>query len=821
MRLIFTRLRARDRRGLRELGFDRRAQLRRLRRNAAALARRRSSSRSGSSSPGPRRARSRAPASARRSGDRNLLCCDVGGTSTDISLVVDGRPFVKNTFELEHDLIINALSTRDLERRRRRRQHRLDLAVGRRPGRARERRLGARPGLLRPRRQAADDHRRLPAHRDPRPRRVRRRRARLDAERARQAFESLDTPLTLRPARRASRTGSRPRNIAEEVTNVAIRHGVDPRDFTRRRLRRGRADAAARGARRCCTSSGSSSRRTRAFLGARAAEHRSRLLRQPQRLRAARARRGAADRLHVRGDGGAAARARRRRGGRRRCGAASTGGCSARAGRRRSSSVPDGPITAETIARADRALPRRVRAALRQPLPVHPGAGRHLPRRAHRRRPTRSSTSPAERRRATAEPDRTIELRHFAAEPLDGGRVRARASCRSALASRGPAVIREALSTTFVCPGQVRRRSAASARSSSRTAVSDDLTCPDPRPRRRRFAARYGCDRFTATVLGNRFGYLVEHMCSQLLTAAFSPILRDFYDFAATVTGPPAAGYPTPAMSNSIVLFTGTMTDSVRNTIEEYGPERLEPGDVIVANDPYRDGHARQRPAVHPAGLPRRRRSSAFVNLQGAPARHGRDRARRLHAARSATSTRTAWSLSPRALFKGGKPVQRDLEPDLRQRPLRRRSCSRTCRRSAPNLDLGERLLVGDRRALRPRGGATARCATSATPSAERMQFALAAIPDGEWEGEDLRRLRRRSTTPRNTASTSGSPSAAAGPRSTSAAARGRRARASTHAARREDDRRRRLQVPVRPARPFTVGADALRRPRPPRRARS
>jgi N-methylhydantoinase B len=81
------------------------------------------------------------------------------------------------------------------------------------------------------------------------------------------------------------------------------------------------------------------------------------------------------------------------------------------------------------------------------------------------------------------------------------------------------------------------------------------------------FAARYGCDRFTATVLGNRFGYLVEHMCGRLLTAAFSPILRDFYDFAATITGPPEVGWPTPAMSNSIVLFTGTMADSVRNTI--------------------------------------------------------------------------------------------------------------------------------------------------------------------------------------------------------------------------------------------------------------
>jgi N-methylhydantoinase B len=56
------------------------------------------------------------------------------------------------------------------------------------------------------------------------------------------------------------------------------------------------------------------------------------------------------------------------------------------------------------------------------------------------------------------------------------------------------------------------------------------------------FEQRYGCDRFTATVLTNRFGYVVEHMCARLLTSAFSPILRDFYDFAATIAGPPASG---------------------------------------------------------------------------------------------------------------------------------------------------------------------------------------------------------------------------------------------------------------------------------------
>jgi N-methylhydantoinase A len=44
-------------------------------------------------------------------GKTNLLCADVGGTSCDISVVLDGRPWVNDTFELEWDLVVNALST--------------------------------------------------------------------------------------------------------------------------------------------------------------------------------------------------------------------------------------------------------------------------------------------------------------------------------------------------------------------------------------------------------------------------------------------------------------------------------------------------------------------------------------------------------------------------------------------------------------------------------------------------------------------------------------------------------------------------------------
>ncbi|HXR13346.1 MAG TPA: hydantoinase B/oxoprolinase family protein [Solirubrobacteraceae bacterium] len=248
------------------------------------------------------------------------------------------------------------------------------------------------------------------------------------------------------------------------------------------------------------------------------------------------------------------------------------------------------------------------------------------------------------------------------------------------------------------------------------------------------FAQRYGCDRFTATVLASRFGYVVEHMCSRVLTAAFSPILRDFYDFAATLTGPPERGYPTPAMSASILLFTGTMTDSVRNTVEEYGLDRLAPGDVIIANDPYRNGtHVNDvlftRPVFHEGRL------ACFVNMKA----HQLDMGGMVPGGFSLAKRNVYENglvLAPRALFRAGKPVRETwnvifdnvrfgaiLAPDML-----------TC---VAELELGERMLLEsiERYGLDAVLGSMVYVCDA---SAERMAVALAEIPDGDWVGEDL-----------------------------------------------------------------------------------
>lgn len=111
-----------------------------------------------------------------------------------------------------------------------------------------------------------------------------------------------------------------------------------------------------------------------------------------------------------------------------------------------------------------------------------------------------------------------------------------------------------------------------------RTLTDDDLI------------ARYGCDRFTSTILSSRLQYIISHICKRLLTTAFSPIIRDFHDFTATVSGGPSLEYLTPAVAQTLPVFFGSMRDAVANSVEEFGVSNLREGDLLICNDPYRAG---------------------------------------------------------------------------------------------------------------------------------------------------------------------------------------------------------------------------------------
>lgn len=260
-----------------------------------------------------------------------------------------------------------------------------------------------------------------------------------------------------------------------------------------------------------------------------------------------------------------------------------------------------------------------------------------------------------------------------------------------------------------------------------------------PRPTRLRdwteaqFEETYHCDRFTAMVLSNRLRYTVDHMSTGLMFSAFSPIIRDWYDFAITISGPPDMDFPMPAVSSSLLVFLGTMEDAVRNTVLEYGVENLKPGDVLLCNDPYRVGtHVNDTCFIRPVfyqGKP-----IAFVNARA----HQLDMGGVTPGGFSGTKANVYENglvLGPILLFQNDKPVRSTfslvfdntrfaefLQPDFMT--------------MAEQLKLGEKLLLEsiERYGEAAFRGTVRYCCDAA---AEAMVAAIERLPDGVYYAEE------------------------------------------------------------------------------------
>jgi N-methylhydantoinase A len=166
-----------------------------------------------------------------RIGAANLICADVGGTSCDISLVTDGQPTVNTTFELEHDMVVNALAT-EISSLGAGGGSLISItpageiqvgpgSAGADPGPAAYGKGGTEPtmtdaflliGILDPGRFAGGA-------------------LELDAGLALKAFERLDTSLDVgQRVAYAYRMGLN--NVAEGIVDISIGHGIDPRDYS-------------------------------------------------------------------------------------------------------------------------------------------------------------------------------------------------------------------------------------------------------------------------------------------------------------------------------------------------------------------------------------------------------------------------------------------------------------------------------------------------------------------------------------------------------------------------------------------------------------
>ena len=165
-----------------------------------------------------------------RIGVGNMICADVGGTSCDFSVVLDGRSLTNTTFELEHGLAVNALST-EVQSIGAGGGSLVGISTGgaitvgpasagSTPGPACYGRGGMAPtttdiyllmGILVSEGFAAG-------------------KLKLDPALAARAIERMETKLSFEQrVRHAFRIGIN--NIAEGVINTCVRYGIDPRDF--------------------------------------------------------------------------------------------------------------------------------------------------------------------------------------------------------------------------------------------------------------------------------------------------------------------------------------------------------------------------------------------------------------------------------------------------------------------------------------------------------------------------------------------------------------------------------------------------------------
>ncbi|MFT3660989.1 MAG: hydantoinase B/oxoprolinase family protein [Gordonia sp. (in: high G+C Gram-positive bacteria)] len=246
------------------------------------------------------------------------------------------------------------------------------------------------------------------------------------------------------------------------------------------------------------------------------------------------------------------------------------------------------------------------------------------------------------------------------------------------------------------------------------------------------FAARYDTDRFTASVVSNRLRYSVQHVVTGLLHRAFSPIIALCYDFAACICAPPEQGYAMSAVTNGLTVFLGAMTDAVRVTVEEYGVDRLVPGDMLICNDVYRVGNHYNdvlfvQPVFHDG------RIVAFMALRA----HQLDVGGMVPGGYSAVKHNVyedGLSISPRLLYHAGEPVRETYSmifdnvrmaetmlPDY----LTIRGCC----------ELGEKLIVEtiEHYGLDAYLGSLRYANDS---SAEGMREAILALPDGDYSGQ-------------------------------------------------------------------------------------
>ena len=96
-----------------------------------------------------------------------------------------------------------------------------------------------------------------------------------------------------------------------------------------------------------------------------------------------------------------------------------------------------------------------------------------------------------------------------------------------------------------------------------------------------------GLDPVTFEVLRRGFDYACERMSQVLQKSSFSPIIYDMVDFSNAVFD---ADIELIGQTANCPVHIAAMHYSARASLEAYPKDTLEPGDVVLLNDPYLGG---------------------------------------------------------------------------------------------------------------------------------------------------------------------------------------------------------------------------------------
>jgi N-methylhydantoinase B len=94
-------------------------------------------------------------------------------------------------------------------------------------------------------------------------------------------------------------------------------------------------------------------------------------------------------------------------------------------------------------------------------------------------------------------------------------------------------------------------------------------------------------DPFTLEIVKDSLIAIGDEMFVALQRTSMSTIIYEVLDFASGLTD---AKGQLVTQGNGVTGFLSTLTFAVRFTLEKFGPDGLEPGDVIITNDPYTGG---------------------------------------------------------------------------------------------------------------------------------------------------------------------------------------------------------------------------------------